>query len=302
MLVQLSPNPNPYNGDITAHDEVYQTDNYTNNGSITLMGGMTNNAIFNNTYDGFESNLIIHTGDFENVGELHNQGSISIYGPKATQAFSNIIDGLLTNNTVDSQEGKVGGTIDIYNDGALVNYGSIVNNGVITVHSGAIENTTSGSISGNGSINVPAGGTLTNEGTISPGNSTGGFLINGTLNHNDAGSKEIELSGTDDADRDLIKTDYDFIDITGDLILDGGALEVSLIDGFELGLDQEFIIAKVDGELTGTYEGLEEGAIVGHFDSIYGQIGMNLFITYEAGDGNDIALYTEDNLFGFQYF
>ncbi len=38
--------------------------------------------------------------------------------------------------------------------------------------------------------------------------------------------------------------------------------------------------------LTGQYEGLAKGALVGNFG------GEDLFITYTAGSGNDVALYT----------
>jgi hypothetical protein len=38
--------------------------------------------------------------------------------------------------------------------------------------------------------------------------------------------------------------------------------------------------------LTGQYDGLAEGALVGNFG------GEDLFITYTAGSGNDVALYT----------
>ena len=119
------------------------------------------------------------------------------------------------------------------------------------------------------------------------------MLFEGNLTLGETSTEEVELGGTDHFDFHRTDTEHDFVEITGDLIINGGELNVSLIDGFELSIDQEFMIAKIDGELTGTYEGLEEGAIVGSFDSVYGQIGINLFITYEAGDGNDISLYTK---------
>ena len=124
------------------------------------------------------------------------------------------------------------------------------------------------------------------------GNSTGGHKIIGNFDHLTGGIKQIELGGTENFDFNRIETEHDFTEITGDLIVNGGKLEVSLIDDFKLQRGQEFIIAKVDGELIGEYDGLSEGASIGHFDSIYGnKIGLN--ITYTAGNGNDIALYTE---------
>ena len=101
----------------------------------------------------------------------------------------------------------------------------------------------------------------------------------------------IELGGESDKNRHRTNTEHDFIDITGDLIIDGGSLETSLIDGFKLERGQEFLIAKIGGNLIGHYEGLEEGDSVGMFESIYGHK-IGLHISYVAGDGNDISLFT----------
>ena len=177
------------------------------------------------------------------------------------------------------------GSVDIENGGTIINKGSIANYGIInTADVLFIE----GSIIGTGLII----GDVVGGGDIRPGASAGGFLVNGSLTLSEGSTKFIELANDYDANRDRVNTGYDFLDVTGDLILDGATIDVELIDGFELDLNQEFIIAKVDGELIGTYDGLEQGAIVGKFDSIFGEMKMNLFINYEAGDGNDIALST----------
>ena len=184
-------------------------------------------------------------------------------------------------------------------------HNKLKNTGVLTLYSNAyvraiddgasIDNETGGTI--NGSTRL-AGTINHNGGTFNPGNSAGGFSLDGTMSVKNDSIIGIELGGVSNSDFHITDTEHDFVEITGDLIIDGGNLDVSLIDGFELALNQQFDILKIDGELTGTFNGLEEGAIVGSLDSVYGQIPMNLFITYEAGDGNDIALYTADNLFG----
>ena len=102
----------------------------------------------------------------------------------------------------------------------------------------------------------------------------------------------IELGGEPDENRHRFNTEHDFIDVTGDFIIDGGSLETTLIDGFKLEKGQEFIIAQIDGNVIGHYEGLEEGDLVGMFESIYGHK-IGLHISYTAGDGNDISLYTD---------
>ncbi len=173
--------------------------------------------------------------------------------------------------------------------GTLDNAGTLINNGVIsgmgTIH---------GSLSGSGtiapgnsrSLSTSSTGTggLSGSGTIAPGNSAGVFTIDGHLSH-DGGGHEIELGGHFNGGGDKSLTEFDWIDVTGNVEL-AGLLDVSLIDGFELHRGDMFDILQVGGTLTGQYDGLGEGALVGNFG------GEDLFITYTAGDGNDVALYT----------
>ena len=44
-------------------------------------------------------------------------------------------------------------------------------------------------------------------------------------------------------------TEFDFIDVTGDLILDGGVPEVELINDFEITADLVFVIARVGDDI-----------------------------------------------------
>ena len=96
------------------------------------------------------------------------------------------------------------------------------------------------------------------------------------------------------ADGDRTATEHDWIEITGDLEL-AGKLDVSLIDGFKLPAGDSFVIVKVDGDLSGEYDGLNEGDSVGRFKSDNGGT-VELFVTYQGGDGNDIELYTKSFL------
>ncbi len=54
---------------------------------------------------------------------------------------------------------------------------------------------------------------------------------------------------------------------------------------------QQFIIAKIDGDQHGQYQGLSEGSSVGQFEGLNGNM-LDLFISYQAGDGNDIPRIT----------
>ncbi|WP_074159173.1 hypothetical protein, partial [Prochlorococcus sp. MIT 1303] len=251
------------------------TININGAGFVSKAGGLLNNHAF------------IYSDGIENAGTIFNYATINING--AGKGITNVgflsNTGNLTNKDINSRI--------LINAGSLINKGTITNNGLIDLLSGS---------SGPGSFSNEKGALLTgtgstyghidNDGTINGGQSAGGYLIDGNLMHNAGGNKIIELGGRDDAERDRINTEHDFVDITGDLILDGGSLDVSLIDGFKLSAGDSFVIAKVDGDLSGEYDGLNEGDSVGRFKSDKGSP-RDLFITYQGGDGNDIELYTK---------
>ena len=121
-------------------------------------------------------------------------------------------------------------------------------------------------------------GTVQAFGDLRPGNSPGIVSFGGDLEMGVNTSTYIELGGT-------LSGEFDQLMIAGDFFLDG-ALDVSLLDGFNLGLNQEFLIADIGGSRTGFFNGLEEGGLVGNYG------GTDLFISYGAGDGNDISLFT----------
>jgi hypothetical protein len=79
---------------------------------------------------------------------------------------------------------------------------------------------------------------------------------------------------------------FDYLEILGDFEIADGVLEVLLIDGFLLDFSQSFDVISISGTRSGVFLGLPEGGLVGNFDE------QDLFITYQAGDGNDIALFT----------
>jgi hypothetical protein len=89
-------------------------------------------------------------------------------------------------------------------------------------------------------------------------------------------SLAIRLGGT-------APTQFDSLTVGGDAAL-AGSLSVSLTGGFTLAPSQSFTIVDVAGSLTGGFNGLAEGGLVGNFG------GTNLLITYSGGDGNDVTL------------
>ncbi len=80
-------------------------------------------------------------------------------------------------------------------------------------------------------------------GTLAPGNSVGTSTIYGDYSQASAGTLEVELAATG-----LAGTDYDLVDVYGDVSLDG-YLEVSLLGGFIPELGDSFDVLSATGSL-----------------------------------------------------
>ena len=238
-------------------------------------------------------------GNVENISHMENATQFTVFYGNGLmnregaeiRNYSNILlrDGSnLYNWGYISNRGEITfkGKPEPCNTGELLNIGTIDNR-----HGGILQLSQYTKVFGNGKI-IPDANGLDLPGIVAPGTSAGGMLIDGDLRLSESSTKQIELAGDNDFNRDRFNTEHDFLDVTGDLIINGGSLEVSLINDFKLKQNQEFIIAKLDGELIGHYDGLEEGATVGQFESIYG-FSIDLHISYMAGGGNDISLYTK---------
>jgi len=102
-----------------------------------------------------------------------------------------------------------------------------------------------GVLSGGGSID---GDVANLGGTIAPGNSPGRMVIKGDLIQAEDGNLSIELAGT------AAGSEHDVLQVDG-LVSLGGALEVSLLDGFE----------PTAGD---TFDILDFGSLTGRFDEI----------------------------------
>ena len=183
----------------------------------------------------------------------------------------------------NSDHGELTNYGELTNTGTLTNAGTLTNDGILNTSSGTFIN--NGTINGGGTIlgHINDSGTLS-PGTLSPGTSADIVTIDGNWIKT-GGSKEVDLGGLFSGGSDKSRTEFDWVDVTGNVEL-AGLLDVQLIDGFNLFRGMSFDILRVGGTLTGQYDGLGEGALVGNFG------GEDLFITYTAGDGNDVSLYT----------
>ena len=253
--------------------------------------GSTNAGEINN-YGGqirFDQNLVNQTGEINNFGgqirfeqSLVNQTGGLIGG--RGQFFAN---GGWTNSGIIAMSG---GFADVHGD--------LVNNagGKIAIGGGStttfyddvtmdasnlnmdIASNSYGVFFGSYNGGFNGLGTVQAFGDLRPGNSPGIVSFGGDLELGENTATYIELGG-------LLSGEFDQLLIGDDFLLDG-SLNVSLIDDFKLGFNQEFLIADITGTRTGFFDGLSEGDLVGNYG------GMDLFISYGAGNGNDISLFT----------
>ena len=230
----------------------------TNAGEIVNLGGSIrfDNAIVNNEHGFIAGRGTFRSSSWENSGVVAvSSGNADILGD-----FDNIDMGMII---------TTGGATTTFFDDVTHNGGEIrTSAGSQTVFLGAVD----------GAGDFTGAGTVFFEGDLRPGNSPGVIEFGGDVVLSDSSLTQIELAG-------LGVGEYDRLNIAGDLFI-SGELDVELVDGFSLESNSSFLVFDVTGNLTGNFDQLAEGDRVGVFD------GRDLFISYQAGDGNDIALFT----------
>lgn len=250
-----------------------------------------------------DSNVSISVPTNVNVNSLQIGGgnglttlNLQTGGSLTTTTGLNILsNGTLTGTGNVSTTVNNSGTVEAEN---LVFTSAITNSDTGTINIGSGANVSvDGDLVQNGSLNIPANATTVVQGTFSGyggfsgwgrffargrlriGNSPASVLMEGDLILEHTTESEFEFAGEGVGD-------FDQLVVARDLTL-AGDLSVVELDGFSFGPGQEFIIADVSNVLTGQFTGLNEGDLVGNFG------GTDLFISYTAGDGNDVSLYTE---------
>ena len=171
------------------------------------------------------------------------------------------------------------GVISIGGDAEAIFYDDIIQNGDFVVSSFGSRTSSAivlGEFSGAGGFS--GGGDLFLLGDLRPGNSPDSVLMDGNLFLGSTTLSEFEFAGEEIGE-------FDQLIVTGDLNLNG-QLSVSLLGDFEFGFGQEFIVADVGGQLFGQFDGLDEGDLIGTYS------GRQLFVSYSAGDGNDVSFFT----------
>lgn len=236
---------------------VNQADAEINNfgGLVRFEGSLTNDA------GGFIGGrgVFIANGGIQNSGVMAFTGTTDVLGDVEMMAGSQMVtSGFATTTLFDDV---------VFNDTPGNRAEIRTSEGSATVILGGIS----------GDMNFT--GTVFAEGDLRPGNSPGVGVFEGDFLLGDTAATFIELGGIDSGE-------FDQFDIAGDFGL-GGSLDVSLIGGFSLGFGQEFLVADVEGSMTGMFSGLNEGSLVGNYG------GQDLFITYNGFGGNrGVGLFT----------
>ena len=254
----LAPLTNNAGGEVqglAGHYLVLSGRDNVSDGQITLSGGQV--YFTGNLFIG-ETGLVIGNGTLRADGGLANAGTIALSSTSNVQGA-----------VVNSPTGKIiasGGTTTFFDD--------VTNNGTIQVSQSSFA-VFFGDYGGNG---VDGKGTALMEGDLRPGNSPGAIDFGGNLVLGQSARTHIELSG-------VMPGEFDRLDIAGEATLDG-ELVVEILPGFEPSLGDRFEFIRVDGSRTGEFVGLPELSVVRTLPD------FNLLISYEAGDGNDVALFT----------
>ncbi|MEQ1903345.1 MAG: PEP-CTERM sorting domain-containing protein [Pirellulaceae bacterium] len=246
--------------------------NVLNDGKV-VVGGHTqvgDDGLITNIHGTFAGNtvaintngIVFGRGRFEASGGWTNSGTM-IFTSGTSEVTGNI------NNLP-------GGRVSTVGAGTTYFYGDVVHNGRGIETDLGSTSEFHGMVSGSGPFT--GAGTVRFLGGFRPGSSPAIVSFEGNLEFGDAMETLIELGGLTDGQ-------YDRLVVEGDLALDGD-LMVSLINQHQLSFNQEYLIADIGGLLSGQFNGFDEGALLGNFG------GHDLFITYQAGDGNDIAFFT----------
>jgi autotransporter-associated beta strand protein len=166
------------------------------------------------------------------------------------------------------------GATNVQSAGRLFINGSTTGSSAVTVTAAAF-------LGGSGTI----GDAVTNNGTIIPGNSAGDLTVNDNVSFENNSAFTVEIGGT------TVGTQYDQLTVNGTVTIGTGVtLTAAQLSGFVPVNGNQFLIIENDGAdpVTGTFNGLAEGALISDF------LGTSLAaqISYVGGTGNDVELTT----------
>src|SRR5207247_827441 len=108
-----------------------------------------------------------------------------------------------------------------------------------------------------------------------------GILNTGNIAFVSGSNFNVEIGGTTPGNT---STNYDQLNVTGTVDLGGATLNLSSFGGFTPAAGQSYTIVNNDSNdgITGTFNGLAEGAAIPNF---LGVSGLTAHITYQGGTG-----------------
>ncbi len=198
---------------------------------------------------------------------FNNEGTINMLATGALWLYTDSVLNNLATGIIDMKdECDILPMIPVpgyYTIGLLNNYGIIkrstgsgyadimvptYNFGIIEALSGTIRfsnfdvnNEVDGIVRGIANVDITSASNFINNGTLSPGNSTGVLTVIGDFTSLATSKLDIEING-------LIQgTEYDLLEIQGDAVLDG---VVDITMGFNGKINDEFIIVNTSGTIT----------------------------------------------------
>ena len=233
-------------------------------------------------------------GNLRFVGTLANKdgGKVNGYGQFiANGGWTNEVGGLIQfsngnasilGDFVNDGDGTDIGTVITTGGYTTTFFGNVVNNGEIRTSLGdsgtASATVIFGTVSGTGAFTGEGDVYIEGGGELNPGGSPGILRFQSNLYLGTNSEMLIEIGG-------LGYGEFDRIEVGGDLYLNG-LLNATMWDDYQLAFNQEFVFADVQGNVFGQFQNFDEGALVGNFN------GVDLFITYLAGDGNDVGFFS----------
>lgn len=257
---------------------------------INITGADSEMHAFSDIFIGFETGGTVFLSDGGQIttdreliiGEL---GTLDLDQPGLSAGVS--ADQISNVGTIDVKVGSATFEGDVYNNAAMsissgsntLIQGRLVHDGTECFISDSSRLRIEGTLSGTSAFT--GAGEVRPLGDIEPGELFG-IGIAGEINF--GGS--VLLFPNSDAQMELFSSSiFDRLVVAGDLVIDGDLFVYD--EGITLDSGMEFVIIDVSGSTTGQFAGLNEGDVVNTFD------GVDLCISYVAGDGNDVALYTE---------
>ena len=235
--------------------------------STNIQGNITNNAsvVFTQTANGTYAGAMGGTGSLTK----QNGGTLILSGANTYSGGTIVTAGTLQGNTT-SLQGNIANTatvvFDQVSDGT---YASVMSGtgrmrkqgaGTLTVSANntytGTTTVTGGRLDVNGAVAGPVTvqsgatlggvgqvGSITNSGTVAPGNSIGTLTVNGNYTHNSGATLEVEVDSAGLSD---------LLDVTGTATLNGGDVHVVALPGsFTAGTMYTFLTAA--GGVSGTF-------------------------------------------------